>query len=95
MIQIKALKTQKNKKNESFDITQRLHKTTAESPTLIGPKTFQVHLLGLYLTRVFQMARTDEQCQMHTVRRNHELNYTQNWTTQSSVTCPIIIEKHW
>ena len=31
---------------------------------------------------------------MHTVGRNHEYNYTQNRTTQSSVTCPIIIEKH-
>ena len=54
----------------------------------------QVHLLGSYLTRVLQMARTDQQCQIHTVGRNHEYNYTQNWTTQSSVTCPIIIEKH-
>ena len=40
------------------------------------------------------MARTDQQCQMHTVGRNHEYNYTQNWTTHSSVTCPIIIQKH-
>lgn len=46
------------------------------------------------MTRVLQMARTDQQCQMHTVGRNHEYNYTQNWTTHSSVTCPIIIQKH-
>lgn len=54
----------------------------------------QVYLLGSYLTRVLHIARTDQQCQMHTVGRNHEYNYKQNWATESSVTCPMTVEKH-
>ena len=54
----------------------------------------QVYLLGSYLTRVLHMARTAQQCQIHTVGRNHEYNYKQNWTTESSVTYPIIVEQH-
>lgn len=54
----------------------------------------QVYLIGSYLTRVLHMARTDQQCQIHTVGRNHEYKYKKNWTTESSVTCPIIVEQH-